>query len=194
MVLEWRCRSEKRQCNGMASVTTQRTASVPKPAIGFSFKHSDLMMSINVLEFALDADSQTYTDMTNILCICMLLTLLSGCTDDGNKKADDKESEEQNNNSGDGGIGTFSGGALADVPSLDSILNLAEKYYKETEPNIESGFGGAFMRLVPKTPDFSGKTKDEDYVLETSFEVALTRELQTGCLGLFTIKDTPRLH
>ena len=53
-----------------------------------------------------------------------------------------------------------------------SILRLAEMYYKETKMEVESDFFGEFFRLVPKEPDFSGNTKDEALVVETSLQVA----------------------
>ncbi len=53
----------------------------------------------------------------------------------------------------------------------NSILKMAEAYYKETQPKIETDFKSEFLNMVPNTPDFTGKTKDEELVIETSMQV-----------------------
>lgn len=53
----------------------------------------------------------------------------------------------------------------------NSILKMAEAYYKEMQPKIEIDFKNEFLKMVPSTPDFTGSTKDEELVIETSLQV-----------------------
>jgi tetratricopeptide (TPR) repeat protein len=97
------------------------------------------------------------------LVFIMLITgIMSGC--------------EPNNESNNGGNSDHSKNTLAEIKPVagsdrNSILKMAEAYYKETQPDIEIDFKNEFLNIVSSTPDFSGKTKDEKLVREMSLQV-----------------------
>lgn len=100
-----------------------------------------------------------------IILIILIISLMNGCDF---IKLDNKSNKNDNSDNSKNTIAEIKPVAGSD---RNSILKIAEAYYKETQSKIESDFKNEFLKLMPSTPDFTGKTKDEELVIETSLQV-----------------------